>query len=140
MFYTYIRALISGSASVAVWPPEGPPGGPPEAMFFAIYALIHARKPSNKARLNASRTSKRHASCLGMSWRRNELIPLTLPKSGVARTVCYVNYFVQPMANTKMCLPINNYGKHRKAPFNVFSATANRRKCLKKSKSLDYGE
>ena len=68
---------------------------------FAIYALIYAQKPSNKVCLNASRTSKRCVSCLGMSWRRNELITLTLPKSGVVRTVCYVNGFVQPTANTR---------------------------------------
>ena len=53
------------------------------------------------AALIASRTSKRRVSCLGMSWRRNELITLTLPKSGVVRTVCYVNGFVQPTANTR---------------------------------------
>ena len=42
------------------------------------------------------------------------------------------------MAKTKKtCLPtINNYGEYRKAPVDLFSATANRRKCLKKSKSL----
>ena len=62
-------------------PPEGPPGGPPEASFFAIYGLIYARKPTIKMRLNASRTSKRRVLRLGMSWRRNELITLTLPKS-----------------------------------------------------------
>ena len=37
-------------------------------------------------------------------------------------------------ANTKTCLPINNCGECRKSPFNLFSATANR----KNSKSLDY--
>ena len=88
-------------------PPEGPPGGPPEAFFLRCtrYALIYARKPSNKVRLNASRTWKRRISCLGMSWRRNELIKITLADSGVARTVCmlvvYVNCFVQPTANSK---------------------------------------
>ena len=30
-----------------------------------------------------------------------ELITLTLPKSGVARTVCYVDCFVQLTTNTK---------------------------------------
>ena len=64
--------------------PEAPPGGPPEAIFLRC-ALVHAR--------------------LGMSWRRNELITLTVPKSGVARTVCYVNCFVQHMANIKTYLP-----------------------------------
>ena len=77
-------------------------------VFFKIHALIYVRKPSNKVRLHSSRTSKRRVSCLGMSWRRNELITLTLPKSGVARTVCYVDCFVQPTANTTTCLPINN--------------------------------
>ena len=43
---------------------------------------------------------------------------------------------VQPTANTQTCLPISNYGEYRKAPFNLFSATANRRQCLKKNKSL----
>ena len=53
--------------------------------------------------------------------------------------LCYVNCFcfVQPTATTKTCLPINNYGEHRKAPFNLFSATANRRKCLKKNLTAD---
>ena len=97
---------------------------------------MYVRKPTNKVRLNASRTSKTRVSRLGTFWRRNELTTLTLPKSGVARTVCYVNRFVQPAANTKTCLPINNYGECRKAPFNLFSATANRRKRLNKSKSL----
>ena len=60
-------------------------------VFFKIYALMYVRKPSNKVRLHSSRTSKRRVSRLGMSWRRNELITLTLPKSGVARTLCYVN-------------------------------------------------
>ena len=101
-----------------------------------ILHITYARKLNYEVRLNASRTSKRRVSYLGMSWRRNELITLTLPKSGVARTVCYVNCFVQPKANTKTYLPINNYGEYRKAPFSLFSATANRRKCLKKSKSL----
>ena len=77
-------------------------------VFFKIYALMYVRKPSNKVRLHSSRTSKRRVSRLGMSWRRNELITLTLPKSGVARTVCYVDCFVQPTANTTTCLPINN--------------------------------
>ena len=93
---------------------EGPPGGPPEAFFSSMYAPIDARKPSNEVRLNAFRISKTRVSCLGTSWRRNELITLTLPKSGVARTVCYVNCFVQPTANTKTCLPTNNYGEHEK--------------------------
>ena len=118
------RASISGPGSVAGTatgaqaprrgPPESPPGEPPKTIFFAIYvlqctsyALIYARKPSSKARLNASRTSKRRVLCLGMSWRRNELIKITLADSGVARTVCmlvvYVNCFVQPTANTKTC-------------------------------------
>ena len=65
LYYTtvVIRALISGPASVAGtatgdprpaahvrWasPPEGPPGGSPEAFFFAIYALIYARKQATK--------------------------------------------------------------------------------------------
>ena len=40
----------------------------------AIHARIYARKPSNKVRSNASRTSKRRVSgCLGISLRRNEL-------------------------------------------------------------------
>ena len=97
---------------------------------------VRARKTSSRVRLYASRTSTKRVSCLGMSWRRNELIALTLPKSGVARTTCYVNCFVQPTANTETCLRINHSGEYRKAPFNWFSATANRRKCLKKSKSL----
>ena len=71
-----------------------------------------------------------------MSWRRNELITVSLPKPRVARTVCYVNCFVQPTANTKTCLPKNNHGEYRKSPFNLFSAQANRRNCLKKRKSL----
>ena len=71
-----------------------------------------------------------------MSWRRNELITVTLPTAGAARRVCYVNSFVQPTANTKTCLPINNHGEYRKSPFNLFSPTSNRRKCLKKTKSL----
>ena len=87
-------------------------------------------------RLNAFRISKTRVSCLGTSWRRNELITLTLPKSGVARTVCYVNCLVQTTANTKTCLPTNNYGEHRKAPFNLFSATTtvNKRKVPKKER------
>ena len=50
-----------------------PPGGPREAIFFPIYALIYARKPSNEVRLNASRTSKRRVSCLETSWRRHRV-------------------------------------------------------------------
>ena len=47
-----------------------------------ICTKIYARKPSNKTRLNASRTSKRRVSCLwNMSWRRNEQITLPLPVS-----------------------------------------------------------
>ena len=42
---------------------------------------------SNELRLNASRTSKRRVSgCHGTSLSGNELITLTLPKSGVARS------------------------------------------------------
>ena len=93
-----VRRLLRGPQQVtqgvlrARKPPAGDPGAPPRraaggVLFFAIYALIYARKPSNKLQLNASRTSKRRVSgCLGMSWRRNELMTLTLPKSGVART------------------------------------------------------
>ena len=69
-----------------------------------------------------------------MSWSGNELITVALPKSGEARTACYVIVFVQPTANTKTCLPINNYGEYRKFLFDLFSATANRRKCLKNGK------
>ena len=92
-----LRALISGPASVSgtatcdatrvatrlqhVAPRRGPGGSPGRAagvdFFFAIYALIYAPKLGNKVRLNASRTSKRRLSCLGMSWRRKELITLT---------------------------------------------------------------
>ena len=43
---------------------------------------------------------------------------------------------VQPTANTQTCLPISNYGEYRKAPFNLFSATANGRECLTKTKRL----
>ena len=55
-----------------------------------------------------------------------------------ARIACYVNCFVQPTAkfNTKTCLPINNHGEYRQSPFDLFSAPANRRECLKKRKSL----
>ena len=60
------RALISGSASIARRrrasplraPREGPrrgPGGPPDAKKCE-YAQIHAWKPRNELRLNASRT------------------------------------------------------------------------------------
>ena len=88
-------------------------------------------KTKHQVRPNAFLTSKKRVSCLG---RRNELITITLPNSGVARTVCYVVCFVQPTANTKTCLPINNYGEYRKFLFDLFSATANRRKCLKNGK------
>ena len=37
---------------------------------------------------------------------------------------------------TKTCLPINNYVEYRKSLLNLISATANRRKCLEKRKSL----
>ena len=94
------RALLRGQQQ-ARKPPAGGTGRAAGGVFIAMHAPINARKPSNKVRLNASRTSKRRESCLGMSWRINELITLTLPKSGVARTVCYVNCFVQPTANTK---------------------------------------
>ena len=106
-------------ASPPQGPPEPPPGGPPEAICFCDMRYICAKIKQHSA-FNASRTSKRRVSCIGMSWRRIELITLTLPKSGVARTVCYVNCFVQPMANTKTCLAINNSGEYRKAPFNFF--------------------
>ena len=89
------RALISGPASPPQQPPRAPRSGPGRTAggdFFAICEQIYARKPSNKVRLNASRTSKRRVSCLGMSWRRNELITLTLPKSGVARTASMLRW------------------------------------------------
>ena len=51
---------------------------------------------------------------------------------------CFVQHIY--MANIKTCLPtINNYyGEHRKAPFNLFSATtySEQKKVPKKSKSL----
>ena len=103
---------------------EPPPGRPPGRVaggdLFATRSLIYARKPSHKVRLNASRTSKRRVSCLGTSSRRNGLITLTLLKSGIACEVYYASCFVQPMANTKTCLPIHNYGEYRKAPFFCF--------------------
>ena len=139
-----LRRLLRGPQQAAKPQglPEGPQGRAAGGVFFARYALIYARKPSNKVRLNTRRTSKRRVSYLGMSWRRNELITLTLLKLGVARTVCNViNNCFQLTANTKTCLlipliPINNYGEYRTAPFNLFSAATNGRKCLKKSKSL----
>ena len=103
---------------------------------YIIHSNIYMHETQAPSASNASRTSERRVSCLGMSWRRNKLITVTLPKSRVARTVCYVNCFVQTTANTKTCLPINNHGEYRKSPFNLFSAPANRRKSLHKRKSL----
>ena len=98
-------ALGSGPASVArrKKAPGAPPGRAAGSIFFGdirSMQLKYGRKPGNKVRLNASRTSKRCVSCFGMSCRRNELITFTLLlKSGVARTVCYVNCFLT--ANTE---------------------------------------
>ena len=52
----------------------------------------------------------------------------------ITRRVCYVVCFVQPTANGKNCLPVTNSGKYRKLPFDLFWATVNRIKCLKKRK------
>ena len=89
---------------------------------------------AKKRQQSTSRTSKRRVSCLGMPWIRNEPIILTFPNPGVACTVCYFKLFVQPTANTKTCSPINSSAEYRKAPFNVFSATASRRKVPEKKK------
>ena len=78
-----LRVLRAGA-------PEGPSGVPPEAIFPPeICTNICAKTGQQSSFKRLPNLEKACVSCLGMSWRRNELITLTLPKSGVARTVCY---------------------------------------------------
>ena len=45
------RRVARGAQAPRRAPREGPPGGPSEAIFFAMYALIYARKQGDKVRL-----------------------------------------------------------------------------------------
>ena len=75
--YSSMQCTVCSIQQYAVWYALISVGAPPEGKKL---------RPSNKLRSNASRTSKRRVSGrLGMSWSRNELVTLTLPKSGVAR-------------------------------------------------------
>ena len=91
----HTRALIGGPASLWRGPEQATAACKPSAVapreghrkhFFSFFCDIPgthqkcARKPSNKVRLNAARASKRRVPCLGMSWRRNELITLKTPE------------------------------------------------------------
>ena len=77
-YQVYIRALISGPASVEGCGREA--GGEKNA----ICARIYTRKPSHRVRLNAPETSKGRVSrCLGMSWRRNELFKYSWNRANI---------------------------------------------------------
>ena len=63
--------------------PGRTPGGPPEAKKCDTCANICSKTRQESA--CKCLPNRRVSGCLGMSWRRNEVITLRLPKSGVAR-------------------------------------------------------
>ena len=92
----HCRALVTKPASVAgtatgdaTRVARSSPRRAPD--FFPTYAQIRARKPSDKVRLNAYKTSNKRVSSLEMSRRRDELITITLSNTGIARAVSYLS-------------------------------------------------
>ena len=69
-------------------------------------------KTKHQVRPNAFLTSKKRVSCLGMSW-----IAVTLPKSGVARTICYVNCFDSAHGEYQNVLTNKNFRRMPKSAF-----------------------